>query len=1271
MVYEVRLKLSADEESVLWPRRPQVGASGLLGCMRNLPLRAYKATDEAMGSATFRCVAFSPSGDLFAAVDEKGRVFAFFPTRNRYSLVCHLGTAAIECAFSPEQRGELLITCEDCTVRCVNVQSKVLISTLRGHRHAPRCVSFQRPGKLALTASADAVILWDSTEWTRFRTLNAGPGVEAASFIGNGELVAVCFRDDSILMWELSTLALQYRFTLPNYEHPPGLKRFCVSESSRAIIASGVSPFIYVWEFESQTLIRIIELPSTVKRVFQHSFVPCTSNIISVLGDDGQLNFLNVTTKQPKVSLQISNRTKALTQYDIDSNGKYLAACTSDGCLLLYDLDIARETALKVQVRQNADIEQQYLSTRSSIPAPELMDSLFGHQTKPFAKEAAPLESQLEPSPPLIKPKTQSPPTISFTDRKNVQLQKKRLAQLLRSYQAYPERYRMLAWRYLLELPENMDAFTALLNKGPHPSFIRLEKQYPIHNQRLFRRLQRVLSAIAYWCPAFGEADYLPSLVFPFVKVCENNDLMAFEVTLTFLLHWGRDFLVRYPYPPLHLLRVLEKELERRDPQLYLHFVDHNIQSETYGWSLVRSVFSEVLSRSNWLCLWDHLVTAFEDPGRIWSAVLAFLQISRSIILNLSSTVALESFFHTQQSVDMRLLIEWLEQMTFPLPAPLSTDPALVPLAKGNYPVFRQYPHFVVDYQIEERNRIAREEAELAAKESLLFQLQKQTEALENAHRRWMEDKQHWLESEQSRRLEALEREKQRIVEMKILHAKTRERRLQQIIMMEKNAKEALETTSKLLQAEHDRYAVEMDFAKQKQADRATHLMDDEEIATIESAALQRIQKLSQDRVAEERLQKLRMDFFAQCRQQELADQMVFDRWKDEDHRAVETEQQKTQQQHEEAMKAQEDLLHSEWQQKLSMQAMERAQTIRSLARAREERKQSQPTDLKQSISSSIPSLEPNDDFAPIESYNSSAISTPAPRINAQHLENNSEHSPTQSMKDANMETMVPLTEDNVLPRTTTPPHFTAISTTFTANTPTPMATTPLATAPLPFSSPHQSPPISTKRTEITKSFAPLAAPSSSISSSSSVASSSEQQKLLLQRAMEEISSDEEDEMLPTIDPPPLKNHRLSVLEQELKKEFSDLGSDVDSLEQRPLSDLERDLDSITMSKMPHSVPKSAQVEKKSTMSAPVSRAPSPVESHASGFSETTKKLLHLQSKLSNLELKSKKSDEGILGVGDVADIVVKPSHLEPYERDQEHERLMARAKALLHQYHS
>lgn len=45
----------------------------------------------------------------------------------------------------------------------------------------------------------------------------------------------------------------------------------------------------------------------------------------------------------------------------------------------------------------------------------------------------------------------------------------------------------------------------------------------------------RLLCALANWSPIFGETDYLPTLVFPFVKLFQNNQLFLFEIVATVL----------------------------------------------------------------------------------------------------------------------------------------------------------------------------------------------------------------------------------------------------------------------------------------------------------------------------------------------------------------------------------------------------------------------------------------------------------------------------------------------------------------------------------------------------------------------------------------------------------------------------------------------------------------------------------------------------------------------------------------------------------------
>lgn len=55
--------------------------------------------------------------------------------------------------------------------------------------------------------------------------------------MARGDLVAVCFQDDTIMMWELETLALRYRFSLPDHEDSAGLCTMAVSDDNKVLVA--------------------------------------------------------------------------------------------------------------------------------------------------------------------------------------------------------------------------------------------------------------------------------------------------------------------------------------------------------------------------------------------------------------------------------------------------------------------------------------------------------------------------------------------------------------------------------------------------------------------------------------------------------------------------------------------------------------------------------------------------------------------------------------------------------------------------------------------------------------------------------------------------------------------------------------------------------------------------------------------------------------------------------------------------------------------------
>jgi hypothetical protein len=113
-----------------------------------------------------------------------------------------------------------------------------------------------------------------------------------------------------------------------------------------------------------------------------------------------------------------------------------------------------------------------------------------------------------------------------------------KLRQMLKQFGEFPEKYRFLTWKYLLDLPLNKDSFSVLMKRGIHPVFKFLHKKYPIAEHRLYNKLVRTLSTLGNWSPIFLDVEYLPSIVFPFIKVIPNDDLMVFELVMALIVQY-------------------------------------------------------------------------------------------------------------------------------------------------------------------------------------------------------------------------------------------------------------------------------------------------------------------------------------------------------------------------------------------------------------------------------------------------------------------------------------------------------------------------------------------------------------------------------------------------------------------------------------------------------------------------------------------------------------------------------------------------------------
>lgn len=221
------------------------------------------------------------------------------------------------------------------------------------------------------------------------------------------------------------------------------------------------------------------------------------------------------------------------------------------------------------------------------------------------------------------------------------QFNKQKLRSMLKQFGEYPEKYRFLTWKHILQLPSNKDAFASIIRKGVHPAFKVLHKRYPINSHRLYNKLVRTLSAFGSWCPVFNadNVEHLPQMVFPFIKCIQNDDLLVFELVMAVIVQFQQTWYEGYPAEPLVPLQAIEAVIEAEDPKLLQHLRAQAFTPQVYAWPILKTLFTEVLTRDDWLKLMDHLFTFRDDPELILFYCMSLLINQRQTLLTQVFTI--------------------------------------------------------------------------------------------------------------------------------------------------------------------------------------------------------------------------------------------------------------------------------------------------------------------------------------------------------------------------------------------------------------------------------------------------------------------------------------------------------------------------------------------------------------------------------------------------------------------------------------------------------
>ncbi|XP_064240630.1 TBC1 domain family member 31 isoform X2 [Aotus nancymaae] len=761
------------ESGKIWHRKPSPATRD--GIIVNI---IHNTSDYHPKVLRFLNVAFDGTGDCLIAGDHQGNIYVFDLCGNRFNLVQRTAQACTALAFNLRRKSEFLVALADYSIKCFDTVTKELVSWMRGHESSVFSISVHASGKYAITTSSDTAQLWDLDTFQRKRKLNIrqSVGIQKVFFLPLSNTILSCFKDNSIFAWECDTLFCKYQLPAPPESSSILYKVFAVTRDGRILAAGGKSNHLHLWCLEARQLFRIIQMPTKVRAIRHLEFLPDSfdagsNQVLGVLSQDGIMRFIN--TQTCKLLFEIGSLDEGISSSVISPHGRYIASILENGSLNIYSVQALTQEINKPPpplVKVIEDLPKNKLSS-SDLK----MKVTSGRVQQPAKSRESKIQTR------ILKQDL----TGNFESKKNELpdgLNKKRLQILLKGYGEYPTKYRMFIWRSLLQLPENHTAFSSLIDKGTHVAFLNLQKKYPIKSRKLLRVLQRTLSSLAHWSVIFSDTPYLPLLAFPFVKLFQNNQLICFEVIATLIMNWCQHWFEYFPNPPINILSMIENVLAFHDKELLQHFIDHDITSQLYAWPLLETVFSEVLTREEWLKLFDNIFS--NHPSFLLMTVVAYNICSRVPLLNCNLKDDFEFFFHHRNNLDINVVIRQVYHLMETTPTAIHPDSVLhvfVALTKGQYPVFNQYPKFTMDCQTQERERIRNDELDYLRERQTVEDMQAEVDQQRVEDEAWYQNQELLRKAEETKREMLLQEEEKMIQQRQRLAAVKRELKIKEM----------------------------------------------------------------------------------------------------------------------------------------------------------------------------------------------------------------------------------------------------------------------------------------------------------------------------------------------------------------------------------------------------------------------------------------------------------------------------------------------------------
>lgn len=572
----------------------------------------------------FTTAAFDDGQDKLACADNGGNLFILDFSELKFWKHTHVGPCSV-IHFIPNKVDNIVVaTTKRYDISFMDIETGATSVTLSGHTAPILHMSFSSTKSYnLLTASPAEAILWEMRNYTKYFTLNTylGAQIQQIMFTPINDYLVACFQNDTIQIWKHESMKSVKQIIPGELKH---LKCIAFTMNGRAMAMAGLTPILILFSMDTWKAIRTLELTKYhITAVQQLEFIPQvfdggSNKILAILSSDCIVYLLDLESNV--IIHKISPESSRIRKLIISTSGKYFACLLQLGEVNIYN------TSHVMDMAQNATGDQLTRNFPSS-----------SHHNHPTLEPNIPSKAEVE-------------------QKMRICLDGARLRRILMQYGEYPDKYRSIIWRSLLNTPKNRNAYIALLDKGIHSSYKDIEKQFTIHSSITLKNLKRILSCLSHWCPLFAVMKFLPAFVFPFVKVLQKDPLLLFECVATILLNYCQLWFEYAPFPPISILAMIENILAEHDSQLLEHFCNIGVTSQTYALKILETAFSEVLSCSEWLILWDHILS--NEPSFILMVVVAYNIAQRNALKKFKTHEEFDDFYHMQNPIDKKFFLK-------------------------------------------------------------------------------------------------------------------------------------------------------------------------------------------------------------------------------------------------------------------------------------------------------------------------------------------------------------------------------------------------------------------------------------------------------------------------------------------------------------------------------------------------------------------------------------------------------------------------------------